>query len=72
MPPAALSKTSAAMTRQAIVRAVRTREGHERGRARDGKGSNGVIGRAGQIPVARQWSASAEVIKNPYPRMRFN
>jgi hypothetical protein len=51
---------------------VRTREGHERGRARDGKGSNGVIGRAGQIPVARQWSASAEVIKNPYPRMRFN
>jgi hypothetical protein len=51
------------MTRHAIVRVVRTREGHERGRARGGKGSNGVIGRAGQIPVARQWSASVEVIK---------
>ena len=30
-----------------------------------GRGSNGVIGRTGQIPVARHWSASVLVIQNP-------
>jgi hypothetical protein len=62
MPPAPLTKTSATMTRHAIVRAVRTREGHNRRWARAGKGSDGAIGRVGQTPVARQWSASVEVI----------